>query len=98
MENFTDFTKLPPPFPLFGEDSFEWFPAQTCSVIEPISASQRGWVKVKGVFWRAELHPLASETTLLPGQPAVALGRRNNILIVIPRDHSQVLQDLAASG
>lgn len=68
------------------EDTIEYFSVpRKCTVIESISMMQIGQVKTQGgVLYRAELHESTGQITLLSGQIAQAIGRRNNILIVVP--------------
>jgi hypothetical protein len=53
-------------------------------VIKPIAIFQVGQFQLQGGYWRAQLHKLCCHVTLLPGQPALAIGRKNITIIVIP--------------
>lgn len=70
----------------FREDNIEIFPTPVrCWVIQAIRPDGFGRVKIAGdVPWRAELYLPDCSNTLLAGQPALAIGRRNNILIITP--------------
>lgn len=69
----------------FVEDTITMFPkGQDCSVTDAIGPYRAGRVKARGSSWRAELFEISCQATLRPAQPALAIGRRNNVLIVIP--------------
>lgn len=70
----------------FRNDSVEMFSQPlSCVVEKSVCPDAMGTVKANGgVLWRAELYFLNCQTTLLSGQPAEIIGRRNNVLIVIP--------------
>ena len=69
----------------FRRDHVEIFATPVvCWVTKAIRPDGLGKVKQQGVTWRAELYLPMCQTTLLAGQPALAIGRRNNILIIAP--------------
>jgi hypothetical protein len=69
---------------LFTNYPIEMFPSGVKGfVTEPIALFQFGRVNCRG-SWRARLHDISCQTTLLPGQPIFAIGREANTLIVIP--------------
>mgnify|MGYP001796836439 CR=1 FL=1 len=66
-------------------ESVEFFPqAQACRVTSPISVLSKGRVIVNGCSWKAELDEQDFQLTLLPDQPAFAIGRRGLVMIVVP--------------
>lgn len=73
----------------FRGDTIEMFPKPiSCDVTQSIRPDDLGRVKTNGgVIWRAELYDANSKIALPSGHPAQAIGRRNNILVVIPRHH-----------
>lgn len=74
----------------FRGDTIEMFSTPiSCDVTQLIRPDDLGRVKTNGgVIWRAELYDPNSKTALPSGHPAQAVGRRNNILVVIPGRHS----------
>lgn len=74
-----------PPGSPFREIETEMFPkGLPCRVISAIRVLDTGRVKANGNSWLAELYDLNCSTTLLPDQPALAIGRKGNTLIVMP--------------
>jgi hypothetical protein len=69
---------------MLSPNSLEMFPQGIKGVVlEPIALFQFGRVNCRG-SWRARLHEISCQTTLLPGQPILAIGREGISLIVIP--------------
>jgi len=69
---------------MLSPNSLEMFPQGIKGVVkEPIALFQFGRVNCRG-SWRARLHEISCQTTLLPGQPILAIGREGLSLIVIP--------------
>lgn len=69
---------------MLSQTSLEMFPRGIKGVVlEPIALFQFGRVNCQG-SWRARLYEIICQTTLLPGQPILAIGREGNSLIVIP--------------
>jgi hypothetical protein len=84
--------------PPFSNYPIEMFPSGVKGVVtEAIALFQSGRVNCHG-SWRARLHEISCQTTLLPGQPILAIGREANTLIVIPLHSilwSSYLEDFA---
>ncbi|MEL7226177.1 MAG: hypothetical protein AAGL17_15370 [Cyanobacteria bacterium J06576_12] len=72
-------------FPLHAVSIVMFDKAIPCRVTDAVRIMDLGRVKASGYSWRAELYEKQCQTTLLPDQPALAIGRRGNILIIIPR-------------
>jgi hypothetical protein len=53
-------------------------------VTHEIEIMGHGRVRFEGYSWRAVLHEKACQTTLLPGQPVLILGRWRSTLTVLP--------------
>lgn len=69
-----------------------------CRVTNDVRMLDTGRVKANGKSWLAELYDLNCSATLLPGQPALAIGRRGNTLIVMPWHCLLWLQHLEECG
>ena len=72
-------------FPLHAVSVVMFDKAIPCRVTDAVRILDFGRVKANGYSWCAELCEEHCQTTLLPGQPALAIGRRDNVLIIIPR-------------
>ena len=74
----------------FRGDTIKMFSTpMICDVTRSIRPDDLGRVKANGgVIWRAELYDSNTQTALPSGHPVQAIGRRNNILVVIPCHHS----------
>ena len=77
----------------FVPPEIEMFPQGIQGVVTiPVTPYKAGQIKIHGQFWRSQLYSLNCQTTLLCEQPVLAIGRENNMLIVIP--HHCLLWDL----
>lgn len=57
---------------------------QHCVVKDIIRLFEPGRVTIRGESWKAELYEFNCPTPLKQGQPALAIGRKANRLLVIP--------------
>ena len=55
-----------------------------CRVTRAVRALDRGRVQFNGNSWFARLYEINCSTTLLPGQPALVVGRQATTLIIMP--------------
>jgi len=71
--------------PLFAAPESKLFAQGIPGIVTlPIAPLQAGRVTIQGQSWRSQLYDLNCQTTLLPQQPILAIGRENITLIVIP--------------
>ena len=69
----------------FIELETEMFPrGLPCRVTRAVRALDRGRAQFNGSSWFARLYEINCSTTLLPGQPALAVGRQGTTLIIMP--------------
>ena len=55
-----------------------------CRVTRTVRALDRGRAALNGTSWLAQLHEPCRSITLLPDQPALAIGHQGNTLIIMP--------------